>query len=1016
MDFRVCLRCGRGEAPPAVRCSGCGAALELRDESWLIGQALGNYRIERVLGSGGMGVVFGARHQILLREAAVKVLHPGLGSSGETGVSDGDAFGRRFLREARLLATLDHPGIVGIYDFDISPFGFPYLVMPLLRGETLRALLDRHRQGLPWPWIAVILQDLATALTHAHAHGVVHRDLKPENVFLVSGAGQAHARLLDFGIAHGGGHEALDRTATGVLMGTPRYLAPEQLRGEAVSAATDQYSLALLLIELLCGRALRADDSLTEIVRRYARDALPAAALPEGLEPTRRQALLRATDPQPQARFPDLAEFVIALALPAPDREGLAAAMRTPPERIEDPALATAVFASAAGASVPPITPLSRATPAPLAAVRTGMPMRAWGAVFAILLVVLLAGTAWWFIGRAREAGPASAQATTASGQAWLRALDATPLAASLEVLMQADQTLVLRQPGGWALFDLDTSTVAPGVGLALGERLLGADDVGRLWLLRDDRVESIDPIDGTRRLVAGPDPALRGSDDTRWEMARSGRWLARLDPDRYTVLRVANGTVTPQIEGQVGPDAMLALGDRLAVVASPRRQLEAWELESGQRRWSIALPAFRVQALALDEDYGRIALATEDQVQVHQAEDGSRVESLAGMAQDLIWFADGPRLLTANPSQLTVWQWREGRAVSVQQLATGGALYRGDVALFSVGDGYLRRYEFGHAPAPVDAGVGEVWAAIADAEHFYVGGSGPAIARLAPGEAMLQRQVHEAGVPDLRIYENRLISSSDDRTLAVWRLPELELQWRAKGHAFFVNQIGIGASLWSASSDGSLRRWRWPELEPAEDIALRERLAIPLELHGLWVAPDDSELLLGTWNDRLLRLRREGEAWALASAPFEAHTGYRMIDLPALQAVLAVGIRPGRLALYERGSGQLSDLPRDGRTWHAAVADASGAGVWLGGNGVIAHLRLERRGDGRFEWRMQLLAASAFKRIGAIALRPATPSRPALLLLGNDAGEVILLPPPAPDGAQIRMTSLPPREFSPPP
>ena len=1010
MDLRVCLQCGRGEPPPAVRCSGCGDPLQLRDEDWLVGQTLGNYRIERVVGSGGMGVVFGARHQALLREAAVKVLQPSLGSHGDTEGSDADAYARRFLREARVLATLDHPGIVGIYDFDVSPFGFPYLVMPLLRGETLRQLLDRHHEGLAPSWVAAILDDLAAALTHAHAHEVVHRDLKPENVFLVVNEGQARARLLDFGIAHGGHTTALDRTATGVLMGTPRYLAPEQLRGDAVSAATDQYSLALVAIELLTGRSVRGGDSLTEIMQRYATQPLPLDALPPQMPAVRAAALRRATDPQPQARFVNVAQFVAALNLPAPDRLGLAEALRIPAEVEQPSPKATVVLPSSGRASDAHAKPVS--TPKPVVATHhPARSLKTWLAVMAAI-VLTLAAVFWFGPWRDDASDHADTTGNPIHEDDWLRAGPTVPLVGSLEVLAQIDQTLVLRQPTGWALFDLETRSMAPGVTLARDEHLLGADDDQRLWLLHDGQVDALDAINGRRTPLIDANPALQPASDTRWTMATSGRWLARVDAEHFTVFHLSKRTARTHISGPAIIGTRIALGDTVAAVAAPRGTLQAWDLDSGKMRWQAPSPSFRVYAVAMAENLDVLAVATEEFILIFRLSDGEQLASLPFVATHLNWLADGPRLLAANAVQTRLWQQRASRFDEVQTLASGGSPFRGDYEIFSVDGSHLRRHEFGPRLDATSTGTAQVWAAIADAGHFYVGGAKPGLVRVAPGEPVLTRTVHDAGVTDLRIHDGQLISASDDRTLAVWRLPELDLKWRAKGHEFFINQIVFGASLWSSSSDGSLRRWRWPELEPVEDLALRPRVEPALELHALWAAADDSELLVGTWNDRLLRLRRQDPNWALDSAPFEAHTGYRMIDLPTLEAVLVVGITPGRMTLYDRRSGRLSDLPRDGHAWHAAVADATGSGVWLGGAGEIAHLHLDRRDDGRFSLRIAHHAASAFHRIGAIALRAARDKNPALLMLGNESGEALFLPPPVQNAAAVERLSDPPRAF----
>lgn len=1019
MDIRLCLPCGYAAPPPAVECPHCGAALEVRDERWLVGQTLGSYRIERIIGSGGMGVVFGARHEALLREAAIKVLQPELGSGSGGSGGDADAFARRFLQEARLLAALEHPGIVGIYDFAVSPFGFPYLVMPLLRGETLRELMRRHPEGLPPAWIAAIVQDLCEALGYAHAHGVVHRDLKPENVFLGAEGQRAWTRLLDFGIAHSQRRDALDRTMTGVLMGTPLYLAPEQLRGEPVSPATDQYSLALLVIELLDGRAVRAGESLTAIMRRYAEAPLPPASLPAGLEPAQARALSRATDPQPSARFPDLTEFRKGLELPAPDRAALADALQGEVPAEADPA-ATAVMATPlpAPAALSPTTPVPRSAVAspPARADRRAARSGLWRIVAMAAVLVLLAAV--WMLRPVTPAPAPEVRETVAEPEAaagWLRAVDAVPLPGALGALAQINQTLVLRQAGGWMLFDLGSLTAAPGTGLARGERLIGADDEKRLWLLHEDQIDALNPVTGVREQIATAESALDDAGDrARWTMAAGGEWLARVEPARVVVFRVVEGRVQHWMEREAVADTRVALGARIAVLAGPRGQLEAWDLEARERLWQRDLPAFRVNALAVSEPLGHLALASEDAIQVHSLRDGELQARLPSTAVDLAWFADGPRLAAADGRRLRLWEWRGGKLVQNQEIEGGSWLYRGIAQLISGGGGMLHRYAFGEALELADAGVGPVWSAVAAGGYAYLGGASPTVARLAPGAEPLRRQLHDDGVPDLRVHDGRLVSASDDRTLAVWRLPELEPLWRARGHDFMINQIGLGVSVWTASSDGRLRRWRWPELEPAEDVALRARVDPQLELHALWVASDDSELLAGTWNRRLLRLRRGDAGWALSSAAFAAHVGYRMVELAAIDAVLVVGVSPGRLAVYDRRSGALTDLPRIGRDCLAAAGDGSGRGAWLGCEAALVHVQVIERDGGGFALRAATLESTALGQAGALALLPAADASGTILVWGNDAGQVTFLP--APEGLPLRDLGpgSPPRAFAP--
>ncbi|HWO20935.1 MAG TPA: serine/threonine-protein kinase [Kofleriaceae bacterium] len=212
------------------------------------GQTFGQYRVTGVLGRGGMGVVYAAEHMLLGRAAAVKVLLPEYSGHPEVVA--------RFFNEARAASSIDHPGIIEIYDFGTTPDGAAFIVMEFLRGESLLKRLARRR--LPWSTALEITRQIAGALGAAHAQGIVHRDLKPENVFLVRDPevpGGERIKLLDFGIAklmiHALGHQ---QTRAGSLLGTPTYMAPEQCRGVAVDARADLYALGCILFELCAGR------------------------------------------------------------------------------------------------------------------------------------------------------------------------------------------------------------------------------------------------------------------------------------------------------------------------------------------------------------------------------------------------------------------------------------------------------------------------------------------------------------------------------------------------------------------------------------------------------------------------------------------------------------------------------------------------------------------------------------------------------------------------------------------
>jgi len=272
----------------------------------LIGQYIGRYHILERLGEGGMATVYKAFDTRLEAEVAIKVIRV-----EELPPKVLDRALKRFAREAKALARLTHPNIVRVIDTGEHE-GAPYLVMPYLPGGSLKQVL-RERGRLPWEEALQMLIPIARALGYAHRQGMIHRDVKPSNILITE---DGELILTDFGIAKILGEETtVDLTGTRALVGTPEYMAPEQVTSRAVDARVDIYALGVVLYEMLTGRKPYQADTPMAVMIKHVHDPLPRPRefvpdLPEEVE----RILLKALAKDPDERYQTMDELAAALA------------------------------------------------------------------------------------------------------------------------------------------------------------------------------------------------------------------------------------------------------------------------------------------------------------------------------------------------------------------------------------------------------------------------------------------------------------------------------------------------------------------------------------------------------------------------------------------------------------------------------------------------------------------------------------------------------------------------------
>jgi len=277
--------------------------------AWVGSTLKDTWHVEALLGQGGMGAVFRARHLRTGRRYALKVMLPQAQMTAEAL--------HRFEREATAASSLGHPGLVAVHDFDRTPDGAAYLVMDLLEGETLQQRLER-RGMLPWPEAKRITLEAGDALAAAHDAGLLHRDVKPGNVFLARERKGERVVLLDFGLVKRMGSGVVSRvTASGAVVGTPMYMSPEQARGETVDTRSDLYGLAVVAYEMVVGVPPFFDRNQAAVYARLLREPAPRAShvAPESCPPGFDEVVGRALSTRREDRHDGVRTFLGALAM-----------------------------------------------------------------------------------------------------------------------------------------------------------------------------------------------------------------------------------------------------------------------------------------------------------------------------------------------------------------------------------------------------------------------------------------------------------------------------------------------------------------------------------------------------------------------------------------------------------------------------------------------------------------------------------------------------------------------------
>lgn len=413
---RYCPQCGEKYDESVSFCAVDGTPLTVPPVSDLTGRLIGGrYRVISRIGGGGMGEVFLAEHVRMKRKSALKVIRPTL-------LSDQDAL-QRFTREAENASQISHPNVAAIFDFGETDDGVVYLAMEFVDGESLGSALARLHFYPPIV-AADIIGQAAEALQAAHDMGILHRDIKPDNLMVSTRSdGTFVVKLVDFGIARSLEWRAQQVTRTGLAVGTPEFMSPEQISGDALDARSDQYSLALVAFQALTGRdAFGGAISKESLVARLTSRPQRLAIARKEVEwpPSLQDVFDKALAPDPSDRYDSVAEFGKALTasiLTMPNTE-TGARYQQAIKRHNTPRTALTAFYEmpeppqdlkgpvAASAKIGPRHGHRRRDPVRMGARRSWSPFR-W-----LLLIVVFTYGVWWY-GSRQPQGTALNKAAT---------------------------------------------------------------------------------------------------------------------------------------------------------------------------------------------------------------------------------------------------------------------------------------------------------------------------------------------------------------------------------------------------------------------------------------------------------------------------------------------------------------------------------------------------------------------------------------------------------------------------
>ncbi len=906
-----------------------------KGKEFLIGETLGKYTIVDVLGSGGMGVVYRAVHTFLKHQVAIKIILPHMDEKDL----------KRFQREARVLAQLRHPNIVEIYDFDITPWGQPYYVMELLRGRSLKQEIKSHPQGVDRETFCLYMGQIASALSYAHSKGIVHRDLKPSNIFLAEIGGERIIKVLDFGLAK---HftakpETETLTTTAGLLGTPYYMAPEQVLSKEPGPYTDIYAMALIGAEILLGKPARAGKTLGEILGEEIKRPLSLEGEDrDKIPPPVLEVLRKATEPSIRKRYSDSMEFFKDLCPEA--------------STLKQPSLSLSKT-SVSEVLLPKITSIAKK--------------------IGIGSLILALGLAGYFLLKS----PPKRKNLGFFPKGYLKLPPN-----SRKIITEREDGLVLLTSSGLYLCPKSRDKFPWRLEIEKGERIIKGGIGETVFTYKDGKIRLRNLQQGNWKLIAEKIPEAKII-----KISASGRYLALRKNQNVELYRI-KGKRPILIEKFEIPENpvkfLMEISDKFLFLLYGN-VFQVYKLSSLEQ----------VLSEKLEEIIGKPVLGFEDQREIVALSgwtDKTYIFDLKrrkkfifnspGQAYSLLFLPHSSILLEGKEGRVVVW--KDG---NIEQFKRPSSDYK-DLYFSTMGISAIDRWEkkieiFGYSQFPYEIkekiSPKELWSLDGGKNRVFVGGREGVLYEYE-WQRRKKRRVftHNNGITYIGIKGNYLLTASDDRTIGVFSFPGAKLIMRSKGHVYLINYLFFPEetnTFWSSSSDGTLKKWTLPYLEEKEEI--REE---GYNFAAFWKGKE--VLIAGTWNNVLLVMKKRKGGWEISRKyPLVSTAIYQMVYLKKQDMLVGFGIYPSVIYVYDLKNNSLFSLDVSNLNYIWGVGLSSHSVLALGRN-VIGKYTFSRE-NGTLKYSESLLFNTELDDVFIGKILPT-----GLLALGNSHGELFLI------------------------